>query len=154
VMLQLAPSTRRHTDSQSVSVCEAVSGDRCPCKNRARARARTCFTALFYSSRTECTRTCDVIGFHFMRQPSCGNGAFFSRTDFPSLLTHTLSIHMMIHTRVSGVLTVRVKSEKNELYLFLTLFLSLNGSTRLRLPMFSRRGFEGKEIFSIPFANF
>jgi len=36
------PSTRRHTDSQS----EAVSEGRCPCvrKNRARARARTCFT--------------------------------------------------------------------------------------------------------------
>jgi len=48
----------------------------------------------------------------------------------------------------------RVKSKKDELYLFLTLFLSLDDSTRLRLPMFSRRGFKGKEIFLIPFAKF
>jgi len=52
---------------QSVSVCEAVSGGRCPCvrKNRACARARTCFTALLDSSRTERTRTssCNSIGF-------------------------------------------------------------------------------------------
>jgi len=53
------------SDSQSVSMCETVNGDRCSCvrKNHARARTRTCFTALFYSSRTERTRTCDVIGF-------------------------------------------------------------------------------------------
>jgi len=47
------------------AVWEAVNGGRCPCvrKNRARARARKCFIALLDSSRTERTRTCDVIGF-------------------------------------------------------------------------------------------
>jgi len=45
------------------AVYETVSGGRCPCvrKNRSRARVRTCFTALLDSSRTERTRTCDVI---------------------------------------------------------------------------------------------
>jgi len=78
------------------SVCEAVSGGRCSCvhTNRARARARTCFTALLDSSKTEHTRTSSA--FACVRRPSCGNDVFFSRSDFLSPLTHTEMLCLFI----------------------------------------------------------
>jgi len=83
---------------QSVSVCEAVSRDRCVHKNCERARARRCFTVLLDSSRTERTRTCDIVDFRLCA--SCGNNAFFSRSDFPSR-TRRLSVHMTIRIRMN-----------------------------------------------------
>jgi len=76
--------------------------------------------------------------------------------DFPTPFTHTKTLCLFVWRHALGALSEseRVKSEKDELYLFLILFLSLDSSIRSRLPMFSRRGFEGKEIFSIPFAEF
>jgi len=75
-------------------------------------------------------------------------------SDFPPPFTHKDALSIRVTVRTRRAERERVKSEKDELYLFLTLFLSLDGSTRSRLPMFSRRGFEGKEIFLIPFAEF
>jgi len=77
-------------------------------------------------------------------------------SDFPPPFTYTKTLCLFVWRDALGALSEseRIKSEKDELYLFLTLLLSLDGSTRSRLPKLSRRGFEGKKIFSIPFAEF
>jgi len=120
---RLAPSTRRHTDSQSVSVCEVVSGDRCPCvrKNRARAQARTCFTALLYSSRTERTRTCDVIGSLVCVDHHVATVHFSAASFFATAHAHrdALSIRMTILTRVSSVLS-ESESQKRDRWTLLS----------------------------------
>jgi len=74
---KLAPSTRCHTDSQSVSMCEAVSGGRYPCvrKNHERAQARTCHcSSLLIENRAHT----DVVGFCLVRWPSTMH--FLART--------------------------------------------------------------------------
>jgi len=68
-------------------------------------------------SRTERTRTCDVIGFHASTVwQQCIS---ISRTDFPTLLTHTetfcLSIWRYALVWIVCWAKVRVKSEKDEL---------------------------------------
>jgi len=74
----------------------------------------------------------------------------------PSIYAHANMLSLFVWRHALGALSEseRIKREKDNLYLFLTLLLSLDGSTRSRLPMFSRRGFEGKKIFLIPFAEF
>jgi len=60
---RLAPSTRRHTDSRSVSVCEAVSGRRCLCVRKNRARALGLDMLHCSSLLVENRAHTDVIGF-------------------------------------------------------------------------------------------
>jgi len=109
-------------------VCETVSGGRCPCvrKNRARARTRKCFTALLDSSRTERTRT--SWAFACVRRSLCGNIAFFSRSDFLLPLTHTetlLSIWRYALIWMARWAKMKVKSEKDELCCHRMLTLTL-----------------------------
>jgi len=89
------------------------------CVKIARARSGSTSFIVLYSSRTERTRTSSA--FSCVRRP-CGNGAFFSRTDFCHCSrTHrdALSIRMTIYTRVSGVLS-ESESQKRDRWTLLS----------------------------------
>jgi len=141
IFLQPPPATRSSTRSPPIGLRRAV--------EQSNRRSNDLFRLLLSQSVFLSLSSCPLLS----RTVSLSLG---HHSDFPPPFTHTNTLCLFVWRHALGALSEseRIKSEKDELYLFLTLLLSLDGSTRSRLPMLSRREFEGKEIFSIPFAEF